>query len=59
MNRKATRVEDTTFFEIAIYRSSFRGIYKVIHQTKNITVAFAKHTEFLKINEFSTYTLGE
>ena len=34
-------------------------IYRVIHKRKNVTVPFAEHPEFLKINEFYTYTLGE
>ena len=35
------------------------AIYRVIHKRKNITVSFTEHPEFLKINEFHTYTLGE
>ena len=31
----------------------------VVHKTKNITVSFAEQPEFLKINDFYTYTLGE
>ena len=35
------------------------AMYRVIHKRKNITVSFTEHPEFLKINEFYTYTLGE
>ena len=34
------------------------AVYRVIHK-KIITVSFAEHPEFLRINEFYTYTLGE
>ena len=30
--------------------------YRVIHKRKNITVFFAEHPEFLKINDFYTHT---
>ena len=33
--------------------------YRVIHKRKNITVTFAEHPEFSKINKFYTYTLGK
>ena len=35
------------------------AIYRVIRKIKNVTVSFGDHTEFLKTNEFYTYTLGE
>ena len=38
---------------------SENAINKVIHKRKNIWFSFAEHLEFLKINEFYTYTLGE
>ena len=33
-------------------------IYRMIHKRKT-TVFFAEHQEYLKINEFYAYTLGE
>ena len=35
------------------------AIYIVIDQRKYITLSFAEHPEFWKINEFYAYTLGE
>ena len=35
------------------------AIHRRIHKKKNITVSFAEHPEFWKINEFYTYMLGE
>ena len=35
------------------------AIHRIIHKRKNITVSLAEHSEFLKINEFYTYTLGD
>ena len=35
------------------------AIKSVIYERKSITVSFAEHREFSKINKFYIYTLGE